>query len=263
MSAAQRWLTAPLLGPALAIAAWRRGALSRSGALGAAVIGTAIFGADGLRGSALLLFFFGSSTMLSRLSSRDDAAAETGPRRTLAQVLANGGLPAALALWNAWRPSSRLRAAYAGALAAANADTWATEVGARSAAAPRLITSGRRVPRGVSGGVTPLGTAASLAGALALGALHATLERRPALAWRLGLAGFSGALADSVLGASLQAAYTCHRCGAYTEDRAHAHDGAAPALTLVRGLPAMTNDTVNLCASLSGALVGAWLIAEH
>src|SRR5438093_5230732 len=46
----------------------------------------------------------------------------------------------------------------AGALAAAAADTWATEIGAFSPFAPRLITSGRQVPRGTSGGITVLGS---------------------------------------------------------------------------------------------------------
>src|SRR5919201_6786199 len=202
-----RWLLAPLLALALASAARWRHALSPSGAVGATAVGTAIFGAGGLRAAALLLLFFGSSTALSRRS------AAVGPERTLAQVLANGGLPAALAVCAHVRPSRRLVAAYAGALAAANADTWATEVGALSPAAPRLVTSGRRVPRGVSGAVTPLGTLASLAGALVIGAGHAALSRHPAAVLRLGVAGLAGALADSMLGATLQAVYVCQGCG--------------------------------------------------
>jgi uncharacterized membrane protein len=95
---------------------------------------------------------------------------------------------------------------------------------------------------------------ASLPGALAIGAGHAALTRQPAAALRLGLAGLAGSLADSVLGATLQAVYVCRGCGQRTEDRRHAHGSAAPALTLVHGLPLVTNDTVNLCASLVGAL---------
>jgi len=258
----RRWMLASLLATALAGAAHRRHALSPSGATGAAAVGTAVFGAGGLRGSALLLLFFGSSTALSRLSGVASNGAEAGPRRTLAQVLANGGLPAALAVCDHVRPSPHVAAAYAGALAAANADTWATEIGALSATPPRMITSGRRVPRGVSGAVTPLGTLASLAGALVVGAGHAALTGRPAATQRLGVAGLAGSLADSVLGATLQAVYVCQRCGQCTEDREHAHGTDAPALTLVRGLPLITNDTVNLCASLVGALV-AYIAASR
>src|SRR5947199_8044107 len=209
----RRWMLASLLATALAGAAHRRHALSPSGATGAAAVGTAVFAAGGLRGSALLLLFFGSSTALSRLSGVASNGAEAGPRRTLAQVLANGGLPAALAVCDHVRPSPRVVAAYAGALAAANADTWATEVGALSPAAPRLITSGRRVPRGVSGAVTPLGTLAPLAGALAIGAGHAALTPHPAAALRLGAAVPAGSPADRVLGATLPAVYVCQGRG--------------------------------------------------
>jgi uncharacterized membrane protein len=101
------------------------------------------------------------------------------------------------------------------------------------------------------GAVTPLGTLASLAGALVIGAGHAAL--------RLGVAGLAGSLADSALGATLQAVYVCPGCGQRTEDRRHAHGSDAPALSLVRGRPLVTNDTVNLGAALVGALTGGLL----
>ncbi len=300
-----RWGTALVLGTLVAGAARRRNALSGSGAAGAAAVGTAVFGAGGVRGSALLLLFFGSSTALSRLHRRghhgddvpsaDPAASADGPRRTLAQVLANGGLPAVLALAGGLRrdpsgraarapsglavlapvgnarPSSRWEAAYAGALAAANADTWATEIGRLSRAAPRMVTTGRRAEPGVSGAITPLGTTASLGGALVIGLAHAMLSLpRPASSsdalgtvLRITAAGFTGALADSVLGATAQAVYVCRTCGQRTEDHTHAHGDQPPALTLARGLPFMTNDAVNLCASLTGASVAAALSRAH
>lgn len=257
MRARYRWLAAPFLGTAVAAVALWRGALAPSGAAGASVVGTAIFGASGPLGSALLLLFFGGSSALSRLAPGDKPAEETAPRRTLAQVLANGGLPALLALANAARPSPRLAAAYAGALAAANADTWATEIGALSTAPPRMITTGQRARPGDSGAVTPLGTLGSAAGALLLGVAGAAIERRQGLALPLAAAGFAGSLADSLLGATVQVVYRCDECGERTEDRAHAHDDTPPRLTVMRGLPFMTNDAVNVCTSLVGALGGA------
>lgn len=258
--AGTRWLTALALGAGVAMAARRRGALSTSGAAGATAVGAAIFGAGGAPKAALLLLFFSSSTLLSRLTERNAGAVRPGPRRTLAQVLANGGLPALLALYGARSASRRVGAAYAGALAAANADTWATEIGALSRAAPRLITSGRPAIAGQSGAVTPLGLLASVAGAALVGGAHAALSHdRASAAGRIAAAGIAGSLADSVLGATLQAVYTCQDCGEYTEDRHHAHGGRAPCLTLTRGLPFMTNDTVNLCASLTGALAGVFV----
>ena len=260
--AARRWLLALPLGAGVAVAVRRRGALSNSGAAGAAAVGAAVYGAGGVPKAVLLLLFFGSSTLLSRLTDCGSGAAPRGPRRSLVQVLANGGLPALLALYAAGRQSSRADAAYAGALAAANADTWATEIGALSRAAPRLIISGRTASAGQSGAVTPLGLLASVAGALLLGGAYAAFIRaRASTAWRIAAAGVAGSVADSVLGATLQAAYTCRECGAYTENRRHAHDGRAPQLTRLHGLPLMTNDMVNLCASLTGAVMGAWAMA--
>ena len=257
------WIIAPLLSSAAAAVAFRRGALDPSGSVGAVGIGTAVFGAGGFPASTLLLLFFASSTALSRSRARasSQTGAVKGPRRNLAQVLANGAVPAALAMIRRLRPSPRLAAAYAGAIAAANADTWATEVGALSCSAPRLITTFRKVRPGMSGAVTPLGMLSSLGGAMFIGFGHSMFERRIGAILPVGTAGFAGALADSVLGATAQAVYRCRVCGDRTEDRRHHHAGSAPALTLMRGLPFMTNDAVNLCASLVGAAFGAWLVS--
>lgn len=99
----------------------------------------------------------------------------------------------------------------AGAVAAAAADTWGTEIGRWSARPPRLITSGISVPRGTSGAVTVIGTVGELAGALTVAIVAAALAgqttQRPApdqLFVATAAAGFSGALFDSVLGATIK-----------------------------------------------------------
>ncbi len=61
-------------------------------------------------------------------------------------------------------------------MAAVTADTWATELGVLAAQPPRLITTGRRVAPGASGGVTPAGTLAALAGAGFIGVVGALLR---------------------------------------------------------------------------------------
>src|SRR5690606_10888829 len=112
--------------------------------------------------------------------------------------------------------------AYAGALAAVNGDTWATEIGVLSSQPPRLITTLQPVERGASGGITPLGTVATLAGAGAIGLCAALLGLGP-LIGLLGvllavtLAGLVGGFTDSLLGATLQALYRDPKTGELTE----------------------------------------------
>src|SRR5439155_8390 len=99
----------------------------------------------------------------------------------------------------------------AGAIAAAAADTWATEIGAYSPFPPRLITSGKRVTRGTSGGITALGTLGAVAGAALIAGLTAVLAPRgkaPGFVM-VAAAGVAGMLADSVLGATLQGKDEC------------------------------------------------------
>ena len=77
-----------------------------------------------------------------------------------------------------------LTLAYFGAIASANADTWATELGVLSRTPPRLITTGKPVAPGTSGGVTWYGTVAALAGSAFIGVAAFVLIQGAALATR-------------------------------------------------------------------------------
>ena len=142
----------------------------------------------------MLLGFFVSSSLLSKKTSRNHR-----------QVLANGGIAALSALLGSWF-------AFAGSLAAATADTWATEMGRHSRTPPRLITNGRPVPPGTDGGMTALGTAGGIAGAVFMAGLGVVLPRgvapgHPHPGWfvtSVAIAGIVGMLVDSLLGATVQ-----------------------------------------------------------
>ncbi len=240
-----RWIIAALLGSLVAGLAYSRRTLTLGGAAAAAGVGTIVFARGGLRGSAALLAFFVSSSALSRVGRARKQGAQLaqvkGPQRDAWQVLANGGFAtASIALGH--------RNAFVGALAAAGADTWATELGMLSSSPPRLITSFETVPAGTSGGVTLVGLSASAGGALAVGL--AAGAPRTAL-----VAGVAGSILDSILGATIQAAFVCEQCGAATEEPRHvACDAAA---RQVKGVAWVNNDTVNAAATLAGAAVGA------
>src|SRR5205085_9892042 len=101
------------------------------------------------------------------------------------------------------------QAGYVGALATATADTWATELGVLSPQQPRLITTGKHVAPGTSGGITLLGTTAAALGAFALGLVFWLLQRcqRSLIALPLTalVSGLAGSIVDSLLGATVQA----------------------------------------------------------
>jgi uncharacterized protein (TIGR00297 family) len=243
--------------------AYWRGSLTLSGWLGAVVIGTLTFGFGGWTWGLTLIAFFVSSSVLShfRQASKQAIAGEKfekGGRRDLAQTLANGGLGAALALvYGLSDAPYLLLAAFVGLMATVTADTWATELGVLSPHPPRQVTTGRVVEPGTSGGITAYGILASGAGALLIGCvavLLAALERGNWLPWLLPaalLAGLAGSLADSLLGATVQAIYRAPS-GGETERRATQGGAPNPAL---RGWGWMNNDLVNLLSSVAGALV--------
>ena len=85
------------------------------------------------------------------------------------QVLANGGVATACALGSRSRTTCAGRVAFAGAYAAATADTWATEIGTLAGQPPRSIVNCRPVATGMSGGIALPGTLAEIAGALWIG----------------------------------------------------------------------------------------------
>lgn len=246
-------------GAALLIAASARAskALSVSGAIAAATVGFLLFGLGGWRGAAALLTFFVTSSALSRIGKKrkDALGYEKGGERDAGQVLANGGVAAfcAALLW--LNPGERWPVAgLLGALAAANADTWATEIGSLAKGNPRLITTFRPAPTGSSGAISLPGTLAALAGAALIGGL--------APFWNLGLrglvavavGGLLGSLFDSLLGATVQAQYRCEVCGKLTERLTHCDDKPT---TLARGFSFINNDVVNVAATLVGATVAA------
>jgi uncharacterized protein (TIGR00297 family) len=218
-------------------------------------IGAAVFAGSGFPGAAMLVLFFVSGSVLSALEGhgRKTAPARGEGRRNARQVVANG-------LWAATGsllvPSAPVIgwAVITGALAAAQSDTWATEVGTRAGGTPRLVTTWARVPPGTSGAVSALGTLAGIGGAVILGGAGAMagVPLRPAVAGVLG--GLVGLMADSFVGATAQARFRCDACNEVTERRRHSCGQAA---SPVRGWRWLDNDAVNLIATGTGGAAAA------
>jgi len=176
-----------------------------------------------------------------------------GPRDAW-QVLANGGI-AALCILLALAWGAPAIAAFAGAFAAASADTWGTEIGTLVRGKPRSILTLAPIETGLSGGVTLAGSLATVAGACCVALVAWLAHLAPFLP--VAVAGIAGAFFDSALGASAQALRHCPACDVDCETNPH-HCGAATAVR--RGFGWMENDAVNAAATLAGAVIaGAWV----
>lgn len=245
---------AALVSAGIAWIAWRAHALTGLGAAAAWTIGTLVLYGTGWAGGAVLAAFFISSSLVSRLGPRAPCPDldTKGDRRDLWQVYANGG-PAAIAAVMADDIHLGIWIVTA-SLAAAAADTWATSLGVRSGVPPRLLWSGRVVPAGTSGGVTLVGSAGALVGALIVSGTGALAARTPLLLPVGTLIGFAGMLVDSLIGGVMQGRFHCPVCRQASEWRVH----RCGSPTVRRGgLAWLDNDAVNFLATTVAACAGA------
>lgn len=230
--------------------------LSRSGTIAAAFVGAAALIAGGWHAVAVLFAFFIPSMLLSRVGrERKRALVDIGKHgaRDAAQVLANGGV-AALTILASLRLGAPMLASFAGALAAASADTWATEIGTLAKGAPRSILTLRPLAAGLSGGITVQGSLAQIGGAFVVALVATLVHIAPFLPVLLG--GVIGSIVDSVLGVTLQVLRYCPQCRRDCETNPH----ACGAPTVVRrGLRWFDNDAVNFAATICGAAIAYFL----
>lgn len=239
----------------IAYVAHTRNSLSTSGCLGAILLGTFTYAAAGFFGFSMMILFFLSSSLISsfKKTKKERVAKQfdkTG-QRDLLQVFANGGVGLIHAFLFLFTSNPIFLICLATSYAAANADTWATELGILNKKDPYSLRGFKRVDKGTSGAVSLLGTAASLAGSMIIG-LFATIGfvllnnveltlSYFTLFLLVSLGGFIGALVDSVLGATVQGIY-------YSDDRQKEterkeHNGKPN--RLIRGYAIINNDVVN------------------
>lgn len=250
-----------ILATIIAFLAHRAHSLNISGAIAATIVGTIIFGVGGWQWAVLLLTFFITSSGLSRAFKKRkqglDEKYSKGHERDAGQVFGNGGIAALFALLHGAVPAALWPwLGFAATLAAVNADTWATELGVLNPRPPRMINNLRKVvEKGTSGGVSLVGTLASLAGSAIIATLAVLLS--PTLItnyWLLiTLAGLAGSLFDSLLGATVQAIYFCPKDQKETER--HPLHTCGTETVQIRGWKWLNNDWVNFGCGAMGAVL--------
>lgn len=235
----------------MAIIARKRRMLTRDGTAAAVLIGTVVSYIGGLSGLVMLLFFFLSAAAVSK------AAGEKGEERNMMQVLANG-LPAAISLILlriSPYPDACI-AAFAAAIAEAEADTLSGTIGRMSHRDPVSILTLTRVPKGISGGITVLGLCAGalsslIVALLFMGTWGCTFPRLLIVA----AAGFLGSVFDSFLGASIQVRFR-RKDGSITERE---YEGGERN-ERIRGMKWIDNDAVNFLSGSFASMLASVMV---
>jgi len=250
-----------VLGGLTAILSYRWKFLSASGAVATFLLASVVFGFGGWAWTIPILTFFILSSLLSKvgkgIKQQFDLIFEKGHQRDYAQVLANGGLAGVLMIVFMFNKNPAIYLYYLAALAAATADTWATEIGVYVRQRPRLILNLQPVPAGTSGGITVAGLFGALVGAAVIAVSgYSFLDARLSLSaipflLMISGSGFLGSVVDSYLGATVQIQYQCSICGKITEKKIHCEGKETLPLFGIRWI---NNDVVNFLNTLSALI---------
>ena len=235
--------------------AYKFKSLSKSGILSAYAMGIIIFGTGGFMWITPILIFFVLSSALSKLPKTKNTL-QKYPRRDIIQVIANGGAATIISVINFYYPNNQLFIVYLAAIAAATADTWATEIGLLSPWNPIHITKLKTVVKGTSGGISLLGTLGSVLGATVIGITGTQLGLPVSLLGIIIITGTAGGLVDSLIGGSIQANFQCTECNNITEKRKHCNLPSKH----VSGLYIVDNDMVNFLNTISGIIIVLFLV---
>ncbi len=241
----------------LALGGFKLKALSFSGALGTFLVG--IFIALGFQGYGLLLIglFFVTSSFWSKYNRKKkeniDDMHEKGSQRDLVQVLANGGVPALIAIMAYLSPAEYWIYGFVVSIAVANSDTWASEIGTLSRKRPFSIFRMEKVEPGTSGAISVLGSLAAIAGSAIIGVSSYFLwgEIKAGIVFLIIVMGVVGCFIDTILGATVQSAFRCKVCGKLVEKKVHCHQ---PTI-LVKGVSFVNNDVVNISSIILASLI--------
>lgn len=245
---ALRWLAAVVFGCAIVPFMLRMRWLDLPGALSGGLIAGVAVGLGGWAWIIPAALFFSLTSLLTAYRS----PVRTGGMRTMSQVAVNAGLPVLVpVIGYAFTRDPLWYAVSIGGIAAGIADSWASEIGRFSSREPLSLRTWARVPKGTSGAVSPLGSGATVLGALAVGAFGALFGGLAMVPVGLA-AGVVGSLVDTLIGATVQARFVCATCGATVEDGLHCGAPTQPST----GWRWMGNDAVNACANVAGMAVG-------
>jgi uncharacterized protein (TIGR00297 family) len=193
---------------AFGLTAYRMRAADRSGLFSGALMGLLIIVFSNVTWFLLMLSFFILGTAFTKykyeIKKREGVAESRGGVRGFTNVFANGLVALCGAVLYGIYGDLAFLALYVGSIAAATADTTASELGMLGKQ-PFLITTLQPVPKGTDGGVTIMGEVLAILAALIIGIVAFALRIGPPEIIPVAvIAGFVGTNVDSLVGATLE-----------------------------------------------------------
>ena len=220
--------------------------LSISGLIGATIMAIFLLGFGGDGYLYPLVTFFITSSILTLV--RKENINKNSSNRNITQVYANGGVALFICIANYFQPNTLLYPCFLASVAAANSDTWGTELGKLSKSNPIDIISRNKVPQGTSGGITIIGTFGSLLGSIIIGLIGYLFILDKTTTFFVIVAGFLSSIVDSILGSTNQARFISPEGSIITEKNEVNY-------FLYTGSIIINNDTVNLYCTISGPII--------
>lgn len=243
---------------------YNKKSVSLSGLLALVIISSLFIWLNQIALLFVVFFMYASSSFLTKFKNErkkdfETVVAKTGPRDYI-QALANLGVASGLMVLYSFFQSELLLAAFIGSVSAANADSWASEIGGLSKSQPVMITTFKPIKKGISGGVTGAGMLGGVLGSFFISIsaialikfLDHSIENLTLIFFSAFLAGIFGFILDSYFGALTQALYRNLENQQLTENP----KGNS---VLVRGFEWINNDTVNLLTTLISAAISAFI----
>jgi uncharacterized protein (TIGR00297 family) len=245
-----------ILAGGIAVLSFKFKFLDLGGAGLAFLMGSIIFGFGGWSYTFPILGFFISSSILSKTGKSKKRQIESSYQKTsirdFQQALANGGVATIIVLIAFFSGIESFYAVYVASLAAATADTWGTELGIFSRSKPVLITNFKPVEPGTSGGISLFGSIAAIFGSASIVLISSFFHQFNIYQFHIiAIAGFTGSLADSLIGATVQGQYKCVICGKKIETTIHCKENAI----IIQGYRWIDNDIVNIFSIFISACI--------
>lgn len=242
--------------PFIAMLAIRLRALSISGGIAAMVFifALAIFSktpVDVIYTALIFLSVSITSKLSKKFGKKKDKEKKKG--RSGYQIVGVGLWALVIIVLGRILGSSLLYSLFFLALAEQFSDSMASDIGSITKRKNIDIITFKPIEKGLSGGVSLLGTLCALIGAFAILSvpyLCGSISLR--LYLMLSVIAFIGAMIDSVLGSLFQALYLCEKCGTKTEQPQHCNEKA----TRIKGFHIIDNVSVNLISGLITCIIG-------